>query len=104
MKNRLILVSLCLLLAGCSSGDGQPVRRTIGISVLTLTNPFFREIADNLTTEAAKHGYDVLVVSGEFDVARQDKQLKDFLIQKVDAIVTLPPGGRREGPEPQIPF
>ena len=44
---------------------------TIGVSVLTLTNPFFKVIADGITDEAKKNGYDVVVVSGEFDVARQ---------------------------------
>jgi ribose transport system substrate-binding protein len=50
-----------------------PARKkgTIALSVLTMTNPFFKVIADSMTAEAAKHGYDVLVVSGEFDVAKQ---------------------------------
>lgn len=63
---------------------------TIGLSVLTLTNPFFKEIADAMTDEAAKHGYEVVTVSGEFDVARQQNQVKDFLVRKVAAIVLTP--------------
>jgi ribose transport system substrate-binding protein len=65
-------------------------RGTIGLSVLTLTNPFFKEIADTMKIEAAKYGYDVLVVSGEFDVARQQNQVKDFIVRKVAAIVLTP--------------
>ena len=42
----------------------QKKRGTIGISVLTLGNPFFKVIADNVTSEAAKHGYEVIVVDG----------------------------------------
>jgi ribose transport system substrate-binding protein len=91
---------LAVLVGGCSrSGPSGPVakssgpaasRGVIGLSVLTLTNPFFKEIADSLTDEAGKHGYEVLVVSGEFDTARQQNQVKDFLVKKVSAIVLCP--------------
>src|SRR5688500_10537479 len=86
----------CLFLLFFSACDRQPSipqsstaqdRGVIGLSVLTLTNPFFKEIADKMTEEAAKHGYTVFVVSGEFDVARQQNQVKDFIVQKVAAIV-----------------
>jgi ribose transport system substrate-binding protein len=94
----LLVLSAALLASGCSSASDASARRTIGLSVLTLTNPFFKEIADTMTAEAARHGYDVLVVSGEFDVARQDKQVKDFLVSRVDAIVLCPCDSRAIGP------
>ena len=65
-------------------------RGTIGISVLTLGNPFFKVIADNVTSEAAKHGYDVLVVDGDRDVQKQANQIDDFLVKGVDAIILNP--------------
>lgn len=65
-------------------------KKTIGLSVLTMTNPFFKVIADSLTAEAKKSGYEVVVVSGEFDVAKQQNQVKDFIVQKVSAIVLTP--------------
>jgi ribose transport system substrate-binding protein len=71
---------------------------TIGVSVLTLTNPFFKVIADAITEEAGKHGYDVIVTSGEFDVARQQNQVKDFLVRRVAAIVLCPCDSRSIGP------
>ncbi|MBM3841220.1 MAG: substrate-binding domain-containing protein [Verrucomicrobia bacterium] len=71
---------------------------TIGLSVLTLTNPFFKEIADSMTAEARQAGYDVLVVSGEFDVARQQNQVKDFIVKKVAAIVLTPCDSKSIGP------
>ena len=76
----------------------QQSRGTIGLSLLTLTNPFFKEIADKMTEEAAKHGYAVSVVSGEFDVARQQNQVKDFIVQKVAAIVLTPCDSKAIGP------
>jgi len=68
----------------------QKSKGTIGVSLLTQTNPFFNVIGDNITEEAARHGYDVTVVSGEFDVARQRNQVKDFIVMNVAAIVLCP--------------
>lgn len=84
--------------AGCSEDKPTPARPLIGLSVLTLTNPFFQEIADNLQDEAAKLGYDVVVVSGEFDAARQQNQVKDFIVQKAVAIVLCPCDSKSVGP------
>ena len=84
------------LSAGCR--HGPPARGTIGVSVLTLTNPFFKVIADTITAEASKHGFEVIVVSGEFDVAKQQHQVKDFLVKRVDAIVLCPCDSRSIGP------
>jgi ribose transport system substrate-binding protein len=93
-----ILVILGALLLAFFPGCGQrPHRGTIGVSVLTLTNPFFKVIADNITAEATKHGFDVVVVSGEFDVARQQNQVKDFIVRGVDAIVLCPCDSRAIG-------
>jgi ribose transport system substrate-binding protein len=86
----LTLLAVALLLSGCRIEEPSRGKRTIGLSVLSLANPFFIEIADGLKEEAAKNGYEVLVVSGENDVARQDKQVHDFLVRRVDAIVLSP--------------
>lgn len=98
-------LAACLLWSGCSPkaengsaappSSGAPPNATgskgvIGLSVLTMTNPFFKEIADSMTAEAQKHGYTVTVVSGEQDVAKQQNQVKDFIVQKVAAIVLTP--------------
>jgi ribose transport system substrate-binding protein len=63
---------------------------TVGVSVLTLTNPFFKVIGDNITAELAKEGYDTVVMSGEKDVAIQQRQVRDFIVSKVSAIVLCP--------------
>ncbi|HTU17315.1 MAG TPA: substrate-binding domain-containing protein [Gemmataceae bacterium] len=93
-----MIVLAGLFAAGCREEDTPMARPVIGVSVLTLTNPFFQEIADNLREEAAKHGYDVVVVSGEFDAARQQNQVKDFIVQKVAAIVLCPCESKAIGP------
>jgi ribose transport system substrate-binding protein len=68
-----------------------PVHRgTIGVSLLTLENPFFKVIGDNITMEARKHGFDTTVVSADKDGAKQGNQVKDFIVKKVAAIVLSP--------------
>lgn len=81
-----------LLLAGCGkpASESNPSRGTIAVSLLTLQNPFFKVIGDELTAEAAKHGYDTLVVSADNDVARQSNQVKDFIVRRAAAIVLSP--------------
>ena len=96
---RLLIVSLLALLSGCGdkpSGSGPSAPGTsrsqgvIGVSLLTLDNPFFKVIGDNITAEGKKYGYDTLVVSGDKDVAKQGNQIKDFIVKKVSAIVLSP--------------
>lgn len=77
------------------AGDGQggaggTKRGTIGLSVLTLNNPFFKVIGDHMTEEAAKHGYDVIVVSGDQDPNKQLEQVQDFINKGCVAIVLVP--------------
>ena len=65
-------------------------KTVIGISVLTLTNPFFKDMADAMTAEAKIHGMTTLVTSGEFDPAKQRNQVIDLIVRKVDAIILCP--------------
>ena len=43
-----------------------------------------------MTDEAKKHGYDVVVVSGDDDVSKQSNQIDDFIVKGVKAIVITP--------------
>ena len=104
MKRRLYLFIHATLLLGSllftSCGDGENVSTsndqesksngTIGVSVLTLGNPFFSVIAENIKSEVAKHGYDVIIVDGDRNVQKQANQIDDFLTKGVAAIVLNP--------------
>jgi ribose transport system substrate-binding protein len=99
MKRRLLILTACTagLITGCSkspdsnsTGGETKSRGMIGVSLLTLDNPFFKVIGDNITSEGSKHGYQTSVVSGDKDVARQGNQIKDFIVKKVSAIVLSP--------------
>lgn len=76
--------------SGASERPRPAGKGVIGASLLTLDNPFFKVIGDHLTAEAAKHGYDTIVVSADKDVAKQGNQVKDFIVRKCAAIVLSP--------------
>ena len=76
--------------AGSSPPAGTQPPGHIGFSALTLKNPFFKIIADTLTAEARRHGFEVIVSDAERDVQEQSKHVENFLAQKVTAIVLNP--------------
>ncbi len=101
----LVLFALCLV--GCTSKTTTPAgvdgteipevsvestesRGAIGYSALTLTNPFFKVIADSMEAAAAEQGYELIVNSGERDVKKQSDQIDDFIVKGVVAIVLNP--------------
>lgn len=97
-----LMIGLALsivLQAGCGNsghnkkakGDKADTNKPlVGVSLLTLDNPFFRVIGDNVTEVLGKAGYRVVVVSADKDPARQSNQVQDFLQQGARAIVLSP--------------
>jgi ribose transport system substrate-binding protein len=65
-------------------------KAVIGVSLLTMANPFFRDLGEAMKQEAAKHGMEVILTAGEFDAAKQRNQVADFIVRRVDAIVLSP--------------
>lgn len=108
----LLLCSLCVWI-GCSGSSSKPESRThasanptakpgaptkqIGISILTTANPFFVEISDSVKQAAKQAGYELISVSGEYDANKQQNQVKDFIVQKVSAIILTPCDSRAVG-------
>ncbi|MDA1050445.1 MAG: substrate-binding domain-containing protein [Planctomycetota bacterium] len=74
-----------------AAGDvSSQSKGVIGFSALTLTNPFFKIIADNMKEEAAKHGYEVIVDDANRDVKTQSEQIDTYITRGVAAIVINP--------------
>jgi ribose transport system substrate-binding protein len=101
------LAPLLMVVVMGSAGCGDPARKdtppakskkTIGFSALTLTNPFFKIIADTMKTEADKHGYELVVVSADEDVKKQADQIDEFIVKGVAAIVLNPCDSQAIGP------
>lgn len=99
----LLLTCLTCSLTGCNSQTGEPTgntdenektettsRGTIGVSLLTLDNPFFKVIGDNITESAKDYDYETIVLSADKDPATQNTQIKNFIVQKVSVIVLSP--------------
>src|SRR5258706_5120972 len=83
---------LCLTLtfagAGCSQRGGG--RKVIGVTLLTKEHVFYRDLESGLKETAEKKGYDLLITSGDWDLAKQQAQIENFIVQKVAAIIVCP--------------
>jgi ABC-type sugar transport system, periplasmic component len=98
------LAALVIALLGCGgepakqAGPKKGSKGTIGVSVLTMRNPFFKVIAENIEAEAKKAGYDVIVTDGDKKVDEQRRQVQDFIVKKCKAIVLCPTDAVSIGP------
>lgn len=72
------------------AADPPQDQGTIAFSALTLKNPFFKVIADSLTAEAKKHGFNVIVNDAQRDVNVQSQHVDNYIAQNVTAIVLNP--------------
>jgi len=72
--------------------------RRIGVTLLTKEQEFYRQLEAGLRSEAATKGYALLLTSGDFDLARQQAEIDNFVVQRVDAIVVCPVDSKGIGP------
>src|SRR5262249_30262596 len=93
----LVLLPLALSVAavGCSRSSG---RKVIGVSLLTKEHVFYRDLEKGLREEAAKHNFELVINSGDWDLAKHQAQLENYIVQKVDAIVVCPVDSKGIGP------
>jgi ribose transport system substrate-binding protein len=73
------------------------MQKTIGVSLLTMQHQFYQELRSGMEEAAKPYSYRLLIVSAEFDPARQANQVDDFITQKVDAIIVCPCDSRSVG-------
>lgn len=96
MFGRVIKWVLAIMLVGLgvsACGSGTPAGRDrplVGVTLLTQTHSFFKDLEDALRAEAAAQGMDLVVVACEMDPARQVAQFEDFVTQRVSAILAAP--------------
>ena len=90
-----LLVVLGLFAGACGkeeAGAAKPAvgAKVIGVSLLTKTNVFFTDIEEGMRAETDKRGWRLVVQSAEKSATVQQRQIEDFVTQKVDAIVVTP--------------
>lgn len=98
MTNTLkVMLQICALALACAvaaaCGGAAPADRgrpLVGVSLLTRTQTFYKELEDALRAEADAQGLDLAIVACEMDPARQVAQFEDFVTQRVDAILAAP--------------
>jgi ribose transport system substrate-binding protein len=88
-------IALAAFVSSCAKSPGY--KGKIGVTCMDLTNPFFKLIANVMQEEAAKHGYEIVALSGENDPAKQNNQISDFVAQGYDAIFLNPVDSRAAG-------
>jgi ribose transport system substrate-binding protein len=104
-RSRFSALLLAAALAGCMEDAAPPASsstpppggepsagrgRVIGVSLLTKTHPFYKDLEGGLQEAAGRLGCVLKVQSAEFDTATQTSQVENFVTQRVDAIVVCP--------------
>lgn len=64
--------------------------RTIGVVVPNLANEFFSGLVTYWEAEAAKAGYEILVVASGDDVATETQRIQSIIARRVDGILIAP--------------
>ncbi len=89
---KIIFISLIFSLfffIGCSKSTDSGKKR-IGVVLQTRAHQFYKDLEEGLKKEAAKLGYELVVVSAEFDINKQISQIEDMITQKVNSIIVCP--------------
>ncbi|WP_426452612.1 ABC transporter substrate-binding protein [Paenibacillus sp. S-38] len=99
----MIMSLICfIILSACASGAGtEPAssgsakdpsakKIRIGLTVPTLSNPFFVAMSKGAQQAASKFNAEVITVSADQDLAKQTAQIEDFITKKVDLILLSP--------------
>jgi ribose transport system substrate-binding protein len=95
---RYAVIAGCLVLGACQGHDSGPPPVTIGVTLLTKEHEFYRQLEAGLQASAAKHGYRLIVTTGDFDLAKQQGEIDNFVVQRVNAIIVCPVDSRGIGP------
>jgi len=90
-------VSAALILAFLAGAACARTSKTIGVSLLTRKHEFFTILENGLRRAAKVMSYRLIVDAGEYDITKQQEQIRSFIARKVDAIVVTPCDSRAIG-------
>ena len=72
--------------------------KTLGVTLLTKEHVFYRDLEQGLRDTAKEKGFNLAVTSGDWDLAKQQGQIENFIVQKVAAIIVCPVNSKGIGP------
>ncbi|WP_125544835.1 substrate-binding domain-containing protein [Levilactobacillus lindianensis] len=98
-----VFAGFSMFLAGCkavsltppSFGTNKTVKKSeknlkIGVSLSTLSNPFFVSVRDGITKVAKENGSSTQIFDAQNDSAKQSNDVEDLIQKKVDVIIINP--------------
>ena len=68
----------------------QKMHLTFGATYMTMNNPFYEVINNELKKEIEKKGHELIVRNPELDIDKQNEQIEEFVSKKVDGIFVNP--------------
>lgn len=99
----LIVVLMMVVFVGCSTEtEGEAAekeetteevkesKKTIGLVISTLNNPFFVDLKEGAEAKAEELAYEIIVLDSQNDPAKELSNVEDLVTQKVDAILINP--------------
>ncbi len=94
------VLGLLFVLSGCQRGGNSGVAggKRIGVTLLTREHEFYRQLEAGLRDAANARGYQLIITSGDFDLAKQQSQIENFIVQSVSAIIVCPADSKGIGP------
>jgi ribose transport system substrate-binding protein len=104
MKVNVYAICLALVLGAlfattaCQRGGKGAGGKRIGVTLLTREHVFYKDLEAGLKEAADRHGYQLTVTSGDMDLAKQQSQIENFIVQGVDAIIVCPADSKGIGP------
>ncbi len=104
MRRLTVAIAIAGLLAstacrrGGNAENAGTTRPVVGVTLLTQTHAFFKDLEEGLRQEAAARNIDVIIVACEMDPAKQAAQIEDFVAQRVAAIIAAPCDSTAIGP------
>ncbi|MBK8148473.1 MAG: substrate-binding domain-containing protein [Acidobacteria bacterium] len=103
MRIKLIVLLTLTAIIGIACNQNQSTgpsgeKKKIGVTLLTREHQFYKDLEAGLKEAADKNGFELIVQSGDMDLAKQQSQIENFIVQKVAAIVVCPADTKGIGP------
>lgn len=89
----IVIALICAVVWGGTAfaDEVDPAKISIGVTLVTLADPFFASLREGLETRAAEIGLGRLTIEdGQNDAARQMNQVENFIAQGYDVVIINP--------------